>query len=141
MTITNKFLWIYLIHCFSKNSLYILSFLRNWSMQSYSATITYSIVASLTHNGLLTPKGYKFYNKIHKKYYFVKLRTHFSQDLLFIGCGIGSSSYDYLFTPFKHVPLGFNTLISLPVFILRVILWKVAIKCKILIFLTFVPFF
>ena len=57
-------------------------------MQSHSATITFSIMASLTPNGLLTPKRYKRYSKIHRKYYFVKLQTHISQDLLFIGCGI-----------------------------------------------------
>ena len=39
------------------NYVYILRFLRNWGMQSYSVTITGSIVASLNPNGLLTPNG------------------------------------------------------------------------------------
>ena len=70
------------------NSVYSLSFLRNWRMQSYSGIITCSIVASLVPNGFLTPNGLKFYNKIHINCYFVKLQTLFSQDLLFIGCDI-----------------------------------------------------
>ena len=41
----------------------------------------------------------------------------------------------------KHVPLGFNTLLAPPVCILRAKLWKVVIKCKVVMFLTFVPFF
>ena len=46
-------------------------------MQSYSAIIICSIVASLAPNDLLTPNGYKFYDKILVKYYFVKIQTHF----------------------------------------------------------------
>ena len=80
--------------------MYILSFLGNWSMKSYSVTITCSIVALLTPNGLLTPKGYTFYNKIHVKCYFVKLQTNFSQDLLLIGLGHFASGYGYLFAPY-----------------------------------------
>ena len=45
--------------------MYSFSFLRKWSMQFYSATITCTIVASLTPKGLLIPKRYKFRNKIH----------------------------------------------------------------------------
>ena len=41
----------------------------------------------------------------------------------------------------KHVPLGFNTLPAPPVCILRVKLWRVFIKSKSVMFLTFVPFF
>ena len=65
-------------------------------MQSYSATITCSIVVSLTVHDLLTPKGYTFYNEIHIKCYFVKLQTYFSQDLLLIGCDIFPQVYSYL---------------------------------------------
>ena len=74
---------------------------------------------------------------MHIKYYFVKLQTTFSQELLSIGCGI----FLKLRLSVKHVPLGFNTLLAPPVCILRVKLWKVFIKSKIVMFLTFVPFF
>ena len=57
-------------------------------MPSYSATIICSRMASLAPHGLLTPGGFNFYNKIHIKYFFAKLQTHFSQDVLFIGCEI-----------------------------------------------------
>ena len=65
--------------------MYSLSFLRNWSMQSYSATITCSIAASLAPNGLLTPKGKNFVIKCIQN---AELQTHFSQDLLLIDCDI-----------------------------------------------------
>ena len=110
-------------------------------MQSYSATITCSIMASLTPTGLLSPKEYKFYNKIHIKCYFVQLQTHFSQDLLFIGCDIFPQVMIICMHLINHVPLGVNTLVAPPVCTLRAKLWKVVIKCKIVLFLAFVPFF
>ena len=54
-------------------------------MQSYSATITCSIVTTVAPHDLLNPKGHTFYNKIHIKCYFEKLQTHFLQDLLLTG--------------------------------------------------------
>ena len=57
-------------------------------MQSYSAIITCFMVTTFGPHGLLTPKGYSFYNKTDIKCYFVKLQAHFSQDLLLIGCDI-----------------------------------------------------
>ena len=110
-------------------------------MQSYSATIACSIVASLTANSLLTPKGYKSYNKIHIKCYFVKLQTYFYQDLLLTGCDIFPQVMVICLHLIKHVPLCFNTLVAPPICILRAILWKVAMKFKIVIFIAFVPFF
>ena len=110
-------------------------------MQSYSATITFSIVVSLSPTSLLTPKGYKLYNKIHIKCYFVKLETHFSQDLLFIGCDIFPQVMIICLHLIKHVPLGFNTLVAPPVFTLRAKLWKVVMKCKIVMFLALAPIF
>ena len=47
------------------NFVYIFSFLRNLSMQSYSATITCFIVTIVAPHGLLTRKGYTFYKKTH----------------------------------------------------------------------------
>ena len=123
------------------NSVYILRFLRNWGMQSYSVTITGSIVASLNPNGLLTAKGYKCFNKIHIKCYFVELKTHFSQGLLFIGRDIFPQVMVIFLLLIKHVPLGFNALVAPTVCILREKLWKVVRKCKIAMFLYFVPFF
>ena len=52
-------------------------------MQSYSVTITCTIMASLVPYTLATPNMYTFHNKIYVKFCFVKLQTHFSQDLLF----------------------------------------------------------
>ena len=52
------------------------------------------------------PKGYKFYNKIHVKCYFVKLQTHFSQDLFFIGCDIFPQVMVICLHLIKHVLLG-----------------------------------
>ena len=57
-------------------------------MQSYSVTITCFIVTSFAPHGLLAPKVYTFYNKTHIECYFVKLQTHFFQDLPSIGCDI-----------------------------------------------------
>ena len=54
-------------------------------MQSYSATITCCIVASLAPNGLLTPKGTNFIIKCIQN---AERQIHFSQDLLLIGCDI-----------------------------------------------------
>ena len=110
-------------------------------MQSYSVTITCSIVASLTPNGLLTLKRYKLYNKIQIKFYFVKLQTRFSQYLFFTGCHIFPQVLVICLHLIKHVPLRFNTLVPPPVCILRAKLWKVVMKCKIAMLLTFVPFF
>ena len=84
-------------------------------MKSGSATITFSIVAFLTPNDLLTPKGYKFYNKIYIyiKCYFVKLEAQFSQNLLSIGCDIFLQVMATCFHLVKHVSLAFNTLSSI----------------------------
>ena len=58
-------------------------------MQSYSATITcFRMPSSLDPHSLLTPKGFKFYNKIYIKCYFAKFQTDFSRDVLFVGCDI-----------------------------------------------------
>ena len=100
----------------------ILRFLTNWSMQSYAATITCSIVVSLTPNGILITKGHKFYNKIHIKWYFVKL---------FTDCDISPQVMIICFHLIKHVPLGFNTLVAPTVCILRAKLWKIFMKLKI----------
>ena len=110
-------------------------------MQSCSATITRSIVTCVAPNGLLPLKGYKIYNKIHIKCYFVKLQTYFSQDLLFIDCEIFPYVMVICLYLIKHVPLGFNTVVALLVCILRAKLRKVVMKCKIFMFLTFIPFF
>ena len=72
--------------------MYSFSFLRNWSMQSYSATITCSRVASLTPKRLLTPKRYKFHNKIHVS----AIWTRFSKKQPFIGCDIFPQIPTYL---------------------------------------------
>ena len=77
-------------------------------MQSYSFTITCSIVTSLPPNGLLTPNEYKFYNKIFVKYYFAKLQTHFSQDILFIGCDIFPQVMIICLHFIKHVLIRFQ---------------------------------
>ena len=100
-------------------------------MLSCSATITYSILASLALNGLLTLEGYTFYKKIHIKCYFVKLQIHFSQDLLFIDCDSSHQVMVICLHLIKHVSLGFNTLVAPPVCILRAKLWKVVMKCRI----------
>ena len=121
-------------------SSYILSFLRNWNIQPFSATITCSVVVSLTPNDLLIPKGYKFYNKTHIKCCFVKLQTHLFQDQLFIGCDIYPQVMVIWLDLLEHVQLGLNTLGAPPVCILGAKLWKVVMKCKIAIFLAFVFF-
>ena len=77
-------------------------------MQSYSATITYSIETILVAHGLLTPTGYAFYNKIYIKCYFVKFQTHFFQDLLFIAYDIFPQVMVVCLHFIKHVSLGFN---------------------------------
>ena len=110
-------------------------------MQPYSATISCSVVTSLAPYDLLTPKEQKFYHKIHMKCYFVKLQNHFSQDLLFIGCDIFPQVTVICLHLIKHVALGFDIFVALPVWILRTKLWKIFMKCKIDMFLTFVPLF
>ena len=98
-------------------------------------------MAPLAPNGLLTLKGYKSYNKIHIKGYFVKLQIHFSQDVFFIGCDIFLQVMVICLHLIKHVPLGVNTLVAPPVCILKTKFWKVVVKCKIAMFLSFAPFF
>ena len=110
-------------------------------MRSYSATITCSIMASLTPNGLLYPKGYKFYKKIHMKCYLTKHQIHFSRDLLLIGCDIFPQVMVICLHLIKHVPLRIHTLVVPPVCILRAKLWKAVMKRKIVMFIAFVPFF
>ena len=114
--------------------MYSLSSLRNWSMQFYSATLSCSIMTSLAPNNLSTPKGYKFYNKIHIKWHFVKLQRHFFQDLFLIGCNIFLQVMVICLHLIKHVPLGFNTFVAPSVCILRAKLWKVVINVKLLCF-------
>ena len=63
--------------------------------------------ASLAPNGLLTPKGYKCYKKIHKECYFVKLQTNFSQVLLFISCDVFPQVMVICLHLIKHVPIRF----------------------------------
>ena len=87
-------------------------------MRSHSATIICSIVTSLASNSLFTPRGYKFYDKIRTKCFFLWNLTHFSQDLLFIGSDIFSQVMVICLHLIKHVPLGFNTLVAPPVCIL-----------------------
>ena len=105
-------------------------------MQSYSSAITFPTVASLTPNGLLTPEGYKFDNKIYINCYFVKFQTHFSKDLLLIGCDIFPQIVVICLHLIIHVILGFNTLVARPVCNPRANLWKVVVKGEIVIFLT-----
>ena len=81
-------------------------------MESYSATITCSIVSSLIPNGLLTPKDYACFNKIHIKCFFVKVQNHFSQDLLFIGCDIFPQVMVICLHLITHVSLGIKSLCS-----------------------------
>ena len=83
-------------------------------------------------------KRYKFYEKIHIKCYFVKLQSHFYQNLLFIGCGLFPQVTVIYLNLIKHVPLGFNTLVVPPVWIVRDKLWKVVIKRKTVMLLSFV---
>ena len=109
-------------------------------MRSYSAIITCSIVASLAPVGVLIPIWYKFYNKIRIKCYFVKLQNHFSQDLLFVGCDIFLKLWLSFCTLLNMFLLGFNTLVALPVCILRAKLYKIVIKSQIVMFWTFVLF-
>ena len=73
---------------------------------------------------------------LHIKCYFVKRQTHFSQNLLFIGCDIFPQVMVICLHLIKHVTLGFNILLALPVRILRAILWKVVMICKIVLLLT-----
>ena len=75
-------------------------------------------------------KRYKFYEKIHIKCYFVKLQSHFYQNLLFIGYDLFPQVTVIYLNLIKHAPLGFNTLAVPPVWILRDKLWKVVIKSK-----------
>ena len=86
-------------------------------------------------------KRYKFYEKIHIKCYFVKLQSHFYQNLLFLGCDLFPQVTVIYLNLIKHVPLGFNTLVAPPVWILRDKLWKVVIKRKTVMLLSFVYFF
>ena len=90
-------------------------------MQSYSATITCSIVASLVRNGLLTSKVYKLYNKIHiilcETYPFFSRSTfHWLWQFPQV---MAISLY-----LMKHAPLGFNALLAPPVCILGAELWN-----------------
>ena len=103
-------------------------------MESYSVTMTCSIVVSFTANGFLTPVGYKFYNKIRIKCYFVKLQTYFSQDLFLIGCDIFPQVMIICLHLINHVPLCFNILVAPPACILKAKLWKVVMKFKITMF-------
>ena len=92
-------------------------------------------MAFLTLNGLLTLKGYKFYNKMHIKCNFVKFQTFFSQDLLLIGCDIFPQ------VMVKHILLCFSTLVAQPVCILGAKLWKAVMKIESFMFIAFLPFF
>ena len=65
-------------------------------------------MGSLAHHGFLTLKGFKFYNKIHIKCYFAKTQTHFSQDLLFIGCEILPKLMAICLHLIKDFSLGFH---------------------------------
>ena len=101
-------------------------------MKSYSATITCSRMASLDPHSFLTPKGFKFYNKTHIKCYFGKPQTHFSRDVLFIGCDIFPQVMVILFAflvLFAFLFAFLITLENLPVSILRAKLWKFVTKC------------
>ena len=77
-------------------------------MQSHSAITNFFIITTFTPHGLLTPTGFTFYNKIYIKSYFVKLQTHFSQEVLFISCDIFPQVMVICLHLIKHVSLGFN---------------------------------
>ena len=62
---------------------------------------------------------------------FVKLKTHFSQDLLLLGYEIFPWVMVICLDLIKHIALAFNTLLAPAVCILRAKLWKVVMKCKI----------
>ena len=98
-------------------------------------------MASLAPHSLLTPRGHKVYNKIHIKCYFVKLQTHFSQDLLLFGCDIFPQVMVICLHLIEHIALGFNTFLAPPVCVLRAELWKVVMKCKIFMFFNFCALF
>ena len=57
-------------------------------MQSYSATITCFIVTTYIPHGLFNSKLLHILQQNTYKMLFCELQTHFSQDLLFLGCDI-----------------------------------------------------
>ena len=94
------------------NFVYSFSLLRNWVMQSYSATISCSRIISWVPHGVLTPKGFNVYNKIHIKFYFARLETHFSQNVLLQHCSsllwltvcLILNMFDYVLTSINDIP-------------------------------------
>ena len=131
--------------------MYSYSFLKNWSMKIYSATITCFIVTTLAPHGLLTPKCYTFYNKTHIKHYFVKLQTQFFK--IYLSLVVTFFLKLWLSQHFiKNVSLGFNkllmtslifkigltTIVAQQVSILRTELWKVVMNSKTAMFLYFI---
>ena len=74
-------------------------------MQSYSATITCSIVVCLAPHGLLTSKCYKFYKNTYKML-FCETSNLFLSDLLFIGCDIAPQVMIICLHFIKHVSLS-----------------------------------
>ena len=129
-------------------------------MQYYSATILYTMKwphCLLRHLNsirvqICKQNMYKMLFCINVEFKRLNLQTYFSQDLLFIGCNIFPQVMVICLHLIKHVLLDFNiyqwhfyfgltTLVAQPVSTLRAHLWKVIMKCKIVIILTFASFF
>ena len=75
----------------------------------------------------------------------LKFQTYFSQNIFFICCNIFFENM-VICLFLKHVPLGFNIssfkmdltiFVAQPVSISRAKLWKIVVKCEIVMFLTF----
>ena len=60
---------------------------------------------------------------------FYETQTQFSQDLLFIGCGIIPQVMVICLHLIKHVPLGFYTIVAQPVCILFVYILLIVGAC------------
>ena len=120
----------------------IFNFIRNWSMKSYSATITCSRTMPFVPHDLLTPKGvphglliqkeFKFYNRIHQSAIFrnfkpIFLKICFSLVVTFVlKLWLSALTLSVTFLIFKQ---GLITFVALPVFILNANFWKVIMKC------------
>ena len=78
---------------------------RNWNMKSYSVTISFSKMASFIPHGLLTTKGFKFYNGIHMLFCETSNPS-------FLGCTFHCDVFPQVMVIclflIKHVSFGFN---------------------------------
>ena len=114
--------------------MYSLSFLRNWSMQSYSATITCSIVASFALNGLSTPKWYKFTTKYIENAILWNLKAIFIRIYFSLVVALFFKLWLSVCILLNVYRLSFNTPVASPICILRAKLWKIFVKCQIVVF-------